>query len=101
MITDMPQPRDEVWDTLTECFGEVRTPNERNRRNAAVKQLREAAATPEEIRIAYDYCQRSFAGFTEMAVCSHLSRALHENKRDPFGNVIELAFGNGHDRETG
>ena len=89
----MDRPRDEIWDALTDRFGEVRTPNERNRRNAAVKQLREAQATPEEIGIAFDYCQRSFSHFTELALCSHLSRALHENKRDPFGNVIELAFG--------
>lgn len=84
--------RDEVWDTLTECFGEVRTKDERSRRNAAVKQLKEAQATPEEIRLTYDYCQRSFSSFTELAICGWLSRALHESKQDAFGSVISLAF---------
>jgi len=69
---------DPVWDVLTEAFGEARTKSERGRRNAAVRELRDAEVTPEEIRIAVAFCRRSFTHFTEMAVCGWLSRALHE-----------------------
>lgn len=70
---------DDIWDALTEHFGPVRTQVERKRRNAAVKQLREAEATPDEIRIASEFCQRNFTSYTEMAVCSWLSRSLLEH----------------------
>lgn len=84
--------RDPIWDALTEHFGEARTKDERGRRNAAVKQLRDAQATPEEIAITIDYCKRHFNTFTEMAICGWLSRALKEHKEvAEFGNVIELA----------
>lgn len=88
----MSEKRDEIWDALTEAFGEVRTSPERGRRNRAVRELREAGATPEEIVIAVDYCRRNFTVFTEMAICGWLSRALHENKQDSFENVIQLAM---------
>lgn len=85
------RPKDEIWDALTEAFGEVRTSQERGRRNRAVRDLREAGATPEEIGIVVDYCRRNFTVFTEMAVCNWLSRALHESKENSFENVIQLA----------
>jgi len=69
---------DELWDTLTECFGQAKTSRERGRRNLAVQELREAEATPEQVRIAYIYCKRTFPRFTELAVCAHFSRALLE-----------------------
>lgn len=87
----MPQPRDPLWDALTEHFGEPRTPQERSRRNRAVKELREAEATPEEIAITADYCRAHFSDYTEMAICGWLSRALHERKRSG-DNVIEIAM---------
>lgn len=71
---------DEVWDALEAGFGPVRTKQERGRRNAAVKELREAEATPEEIKVAYLYCKRNFTHFTEKALCSWLSRALQEQQ---------------------
>lgn len=87
------KPRDEVWDALEEAFGPVRTKDERGRRNRACRQLREAGATPEEIQVAVDYCERNFTIFTEMAVCGWLSRALHERKDSgDFANVFELAM---------
>ena len=76
----MSQPRDPIWDALTEEFGDVRTKSERQRRNTAVKELRDADVTPEEIKIAVDFCRRNFTHFTEMAVCGWLGRALHEDK---------------------
>lgn len=90
-------PRDEIWDKLEEEFGPVLTKTERGRRNRAVRELREAGLTPDQIGIGVDYCRRNFTQFTEIAVCGWISRALHEHKRDPFGaeNVIELAMRRG------
>lgn len=70
--------KDELWEALTEHFGPVRTPSERGRRNKAVKELREAEATPEEIAIAVEFCRKSFTYFTEMALCNWFSQALRE-----------------------
>lgn len=82
------RPRDLLWDSLTEFFGEPRTQSERGRRNRAVRELREAGATPEEVQIVIDYCQRNFTSFTEIALCSWLTRALKEH--DGRSNVREL-----------
>jgi hypothetical protein len=71
---------DPIWEALTAAFGEVRTPSERGRRNRAVRELKEAKATPEEIEIAVSFCRRNFTSYTEMAVCNWLSRALHEHQ---------------------
>ena len=88
------RPRDEIWDALEAEFGAVRTKDERGRRNAAVRQLREAEATPEEIRIAVDFCRRNFSNFSEKAVCSWFSRSLMENdaadgKRATFLRLLQ------------
>lgn len=89
----MTRKPDEIWDALTEHFGNVRTQPERDRRNRAVKLLREAEATPEEIRTTYEYCKARFTSFTEMALCSWLSRALHESEksgqRETFLRLLE------------
>lgn len=42
--------RDELWDAAAAVFGEVRTANERGRRNRELKQLREVGATADELR---------------------------------------------------
>jgi hypothetical protein len=42
--------RDEIWDTFTRCLDySPETKNERGKWNAAVKQLRDAGATPAEL----------------------------------------------------
>lgn len=88
----MAREIDPIWDALTEAFGDVRTKDERGRRNRAVQQLREAKATVEEIEIAVDYCRRNFTIFTEMAVAGWLSRALHEHKQaGSFASVFDMA----------
>jgi hypothetical protein len=95
-----PEPesrkRDEIWDTLEYEFGPVLTKTERGRRNRAVRELREAGLTPEQIRVGLDYCRRNFATYTEMAVCGWISRALHEHqqmaKSESFENVIAIAM---------
>lgn len=43
------RPRDEIWDTLTTIFGEPRTPSQTRLRGKHVKELKIAAATPDEI----------------------------------------------------
>lgn len=75
-----PRAPDPIWEALTAAFGEVRTPSERGRRNRAVRELKEAGATPEEIEITVEYCRRNFTSYTELAICSWLSRALHEHQ---------------------
>jgi len=74
------RPRDEIWDALEERFGPVPSPSGRGLRNAAVRELREANATPEQIGIAFVWCQKSFGDtfFTEMAVAKYFGRALFE-----------------------
>ncbi len=86
--------RDELWDVLEELFGPVRTRSARGRRNVAIGDLREAGVTPPEVRVAYSWCKEKFTTFTEMALCSHLDRALHEqagnqNVRDIFDRMRE------------
>lgn len=84
--------QDVLWDTLDECFGKVRTKSERGRRNAALKELREAGVTPDELRIAFYFCERRFTHFTEKALCNWLSRALHEEgeNQDQRASFIRL-----------
>jgi hypothetical protein len=84
---------DDIWDALTEHFGPVRTPSERGRRNRAVRELKQAEATADEIRVAVEFCRRNFTSFTEMAVCGWLSRAIleHEqtgNQRETFLHLL-------------
>lgn len=71
----MSREPDPLWDVFDELFGFCRTRMEASRRGKAVKELREAGATVEEIRVTYAYCKR-FPSFTEMAVVAHLSAAL-------------------------
>lgn len=85
---------DHIWDALTEEFGDVRTPSERGRRNRAVRELRIAEASPDEIKTAVAYCRRNFTHFTEMAVCNWLSRSLLEAReagqtRDTFLRLLQ------------
>lgn len=94
----MPTARsvDPIWDALTEAFGEVRTSSERGRRNSAVRELRLAKVTPEEIEIAVSYCRRSFSHFSEKAVCNWLSKALHENgQRSNVRGIFDRMKGTG------
>ena len=94
-MSEQPKtPAQETWDVLVEEFGNVRTENERGRRNKAVKQLLAAGATEEEIRIAVAYCRRNFTQFSEMAVCSWFSQALLEaekigQQRDTFIRLLK------------
>jgi len=88
--------RDPIWDALDLHFGPVRTNSERGRRNLAVKELREAGASPEEIRVAYLWCDKNFTTFTEMALVSHFGRAQHSNVKpveSPLSIVRRMADG--------
>ena len=84
----MPRAPDPIWDSITAHFGEPRTKSERTRRGKAVSELREAGATAEEVTIVIEYCQRNFTSYTEMALCSWLTRALKE--AESRSNVREL-----------
>ena len=69
------RPTDVTWDILEEIFGPVRTRSERSRRNRAVMELREAGASVEEIRQTHRYCRHHYTSFSEMAICTNLTRA--------------------------
>lgn len=86
------RPRNPIWDALSVHFGEPRTKAEQRRRGKAVKELKDAEATPEEIAITIDYCKRHFTTFTEFAICGWLTRALQEKATwEKEGNVFDLA----------
>lgn len=68
-------PRDELWNTLTELFSATRTRSEASRRGKVIGELLEAGATPDEVRTTFRYCRSHFSQFTEMALCTNLGRA--------------------------
>lgn len=80
--------RDIVWDTLEELFGPCRTSTERGRRNRAVRELREAGASADEIRTTFRYCQSKFTHFREMAICANLTAATTSPTRG--GSLVDL-----------
>lgn len=86
--------RNLIWDAMDECFGETRTKSERTRRGKAVAELNQAKVTPEELKIAYEYCAKRFTHFTEFALCNWLSRAIKEHDdsqagRDTFLRLLK------------
>jgi Asp-tRNA(Asn)/Glu-tRNA(Gln) amidotransferase A subunit family amidase len=86
----MNRQPDPLWDALTEVFptDDVMTRNERARWNVAVKQLREAGATPDEIRRRAHAYQRAHPtwAYTPLALVSHWSE-FARRKPKPL-NVI-------------
>lgn len=64
---------DELWDTLVELFGGSATGVERGRWNKALAGLREAGATPEQLRAAALAYRRVFpdAAMTAMALAAN------------------------------
>lgn len=84
--------RNEIWDVMDECFGPTRTKKEATRRGKAVAELKDADVTPEELRIAYAYCEKRFTHFSEFALCNWLSRALkeHEDQRGSRDTFLRL-----------
>lgn len=85
----MARERDELWDELDALFGPSRTKTEASMRGKAVKELREAGATPEEIRIAHAWCAKNFSPFSEMALVKYFGRAQHEALA-PTSNVSDI-----------
>lgn len=56
--------RDPLYDAWVETWGEPQTRDERGRVNAALKQLREIDATPDQVRQALRRYDREFQGCT-------------------------------------
>lgn len=94
MTKGVPDP---IWDTMEDCFGKVRTKKEQVRRGKAVAELKEASVTPDELKIAYAYCEKKFTHFSEFALCNWLSRALkeHEDERGSRESFLRLL----HDKQ--
>lgn len=79
------RPRDELWDALTEACGPVSTKSERGRRNAALRELRDIGATPDEIRWRSDALKRRWPDidFTATSLVANWSIA---ERPQPTGN---------------
>lgn len=76
-----PRKRDEVWDTLVAVIGYTpRTRTERGAWNSARKQLREADATPQQVRDRAAMYVRRWPGMslTPSALVKHWSSLEHE-----------------------
>jgi hypothetical protein len=82
--------RDEIWDALDAHFGPCRTKTEASMRGKAVKELREAGATPDEIAIAHRWCAANFSPFSEMALVKYFGRAQHEALEPAKDNVTAI-----------
>lgn len=69
-----PRPRDPIWDTLTELFGDVvAKTNAHSKRNKAVGDLRKLDATEEQIRAAHKRWSQIYgdATITDIALATH------------------------------
>jgi hypothetical protein len=62
------KPRDPLWDALTEIFHASAEGLERDKWNAALKSLRSANATPEQLRAAAATWPKVFSGATMTAI---------------------------------
>lgn len=82
--------RDHIWDALDLHFGPCRTKTEASMRGKAVKELREAGATTEEIGIAHEWCVKNFSPFSEMALVKYFGRAQHEAMAPAVDNVTAI-----------
>lgn len=80
-------PRDELWNTISELFGDTRTRSEASRRGKVIGELLEAGATADEVKATYSYCRSRFSQFTEMALCTNLARATAQT---PVETLTEL-----------
>jgi len=86
----MARERCEIWDALDGLFGPARTKTEASMRGKAVKELKEAGATPDEIEIAHRWCAANFNPFSEMALVKYFGRAQHEAMAQPTDNVTAI-----------
>ncbi len=59
-VVKLKSPRDEVWDTLTEFFGNPRMDTERSMFGKVVAELLRGGATADETRKACEYVQATF-----------------------------------------
>lgn len=59
---------DPIWDTVVDAYGPPANSNERGRLNKAVKLLKEAQATPEDIRLRRRRWDQVFPGATPTAL---------------------------------
>lgn len=58
------RPRDELWDAWVDVWDEPRTRTERSRLNAALKELRVAGATADEVRRVLKAYDQEYPGMT-------------------------------------
>lgn len=100
----MPRERDLVWDTLVELYGDVANDNERGRRNKAVQQLKQAGATPEEIRTRFERYADIFGEDTintDTALASNWSRLAEDKPKNEVASTFRAIWPNGKFDEAG
>lgn len=86
--------RDHLWDALVDELGEPATKSERGARNAALKELREIDATPEQVR----FCCQSYRmmwpniTLTPTALVKHWTTLARRNAKPtaPVTAVLNL-----------
>lgn len=91
-------PRDDLWDALSEIFGDAVTRNGRSLRGKTVTSLMEARATPDQIRAAPKLWRRVMpagATFTETALDKHWSLLMREYEPAPQAACPECGVGAG------
>lgn len=84
--------RDELWDALVAELGDVSTKTERGERNGAVKELREAGATADEIHLRCRAYRRRWPEITltASALKKHWTSLSAKPPREP--QPIEVAL---------
>lgn len=75
------RPSDELWNVLSEVFGEPRTKTERSMFGRVVKELVEAGATPTEVVRTCAYVTARFDNASVNAVTKWFSASLNETPR--------------------
>jgi hypothetical protein len=80
-MTRARTPRDDLWDTLAEHFGEPRTKTERSQFGKVLSELLEAGATQEEVATACVYVLRTFDSPSVFAVVKWFTVALMDKPK--------------------
>ncbi len=74
-------PRDFLWDTLAEHFGEPRTRTERSQFGKVVAELLEAGAQPDETAAACLYVLRTFDSPSVFSVTKWFTAAQRDRPK--------------------
>jgi hypothetical protein len=80
-MTRARSPKDDLWDTLAEHFGEPRTRTERSQFGKVIVELLEAGASPQETATACLYVLRTFDSPSVFAVIKWFTVAQRDQPK--------------------